>query len=322
MTEETADKSIVVWYPSSYIPDIRELTSLYLYHDQTLLYRFKLLSMDYEKLKNSVSSTLLSTSGLQAAVAYDDMLKVLAKEKVIRLLRVGDFSKLYIPKNKAVRETIKSIFDRLQTPNGMLPTERTFGVLISYIVSKYFRCPLISDDTVLRSLDNQVKSPDVLSTLLVQSTICQLALPDVRAVHVDDLLKARAELQDELLEFRAGILKLTWLLHQQVQNKKDFEEIRQEANTLTNTVIKGSLLSLENRMRQHKNKRIRRMLFGTGKVLVEAVKLFLPGGTVEKMISGGKSLFQLATELDSAKPPEDQVATYLYRLRGKFRIKS
>jgi len=144
-------------------------------------------------------------------------------------------------------------------------------------------------------------------------------LPDVRAVSVDNLLEARNELKDELLEFRAGILKLTWLLHHQIQNRTDLEEIRHEADVLTNTVIKGSVLSLENRMRQHKNKRIRRMLFGTGRVLVEAAKLFLPGGAAEKLIAGGKSLFQLATELDSAKPPEDQIATYLYRLRGKFK---
>ena len=155
--------------------------------------------------------------------------------------------------------------------------------------------------------------------MLAQSVICQLALPDVKAVHVGDILEARRELRDELLEFRAGILKLTWLLHQRVQNKNDLEEIRHEANTLVNTVIKGSLLSLENRMRQHKKKAVRRLLLGTGKVMVEATKIFLPGGATEKMISGGKSLFQLATELENSKPPEDQIATYLYKLKGKFR---
>ena len=158
----------------------------------------------------------------------------------------------------------------------------------------------------------------VLSEVLAESAISQLALPDIRIVYVEDLLEARVELKDELLEFRAGILKLTWLLHQHVQNKNDLEQIRQEANTLTNTVIKGSLLSLENRMRQHKKKTIRRMLFGTGRVFVEATKLFLGAGAAEKMISGGKSLLQLATEVDGTKLPEDQVATYLYKLKGKL----
>ena len=88
---------------------------------------------------------------------------------------------------------------------------------------------------------------------------------------------------------------------------------------LANTIIRGSLLSLENGMRQHKKINIRRMLFGTGRVLVDATKLFFGSGAAEKMIAGGKSFLQMATEIDNVKPPEDQIATYLYKLKGKFK---
>jgi hypothetical protein len=158
-----------------------------------------------------------------------------------------------------------------------------------------------------------------LSEVLATTAIAQLALPEIRPSHVDDLLEARTALRDELLEFRAGILNLTWLLHQQIKGENDLTEIRQEADMLVSTKIKAAMLSLEHRMRQHENKRIRRMLFGTGRVLVDAAKLLLPGGWQEKLITGGKALLQTATEINSSNPPEDQVATYLYKLKRQFK---
>ena len=71
-------------------------------------------------------------------------------------------------------------------------------------------------------------------------------------------------------------------------------------------------------MRQHENRRIRRMLFGTGRVLVDAAKMFLPGGWQEKLLAGGKTLLQTATEIDGARPAEDQIATYLYKLKRRL----
>lgn len=330
MAEETTDKSIVVWHPSLVyrVPDVREWTSLCLYHDQILLRTFL---FDVEEEHDSFLDFWLTKPGSRERFSFINSVRLLAEQNVIRLIKPEEFTqvtdfnmvnKVHIPNGlehrfeKFFKQNITKIKDNLDM---ILEGIDITDAVISSITSKLYHYPLVTNDASLQSPTHKIMSPQVLSEILAQSAICQFALPDVRTIHVEDLLEARNELKDELLEFRAGILKLTWLLHQQVQNKNDLEQIRQEADALVNTVIKGALLSLENRMKQHKKKAVRRLLFGTGKVIVEATKLFLPGGFQEKMIAGGKSLLQMATEIDSEKPPEDQIAAYLYKLMGKFK---
>ncbi|HUU18782.1 MAG TPA: hypothetical protein VMW72_16650 [Sedimentisphaerales bacterium] len=333
MSEETTNKSIVVWHPSlTYaVPDIREWTSLCLFHDQVVLYH---LFFATEAEPTPFLEFWQTRQDSKERLAFIDGIQFLAKHNVIRLITLEEISpvltdvlkvhKVRIPPvlterfRNFVNANIKEVEDVVNKEGKVLEALDINDAIMSCLASMAYQYPLVTNDVDLQDPSN-MKQAETLSEVLAQSAICQLALPDVRAVHAEDVLEARTELEDELLEFRAGILKLTWLLHHQIKNKDDLEQIRHEADTLTNTKIKGSLLSLENRMRQHKKKRIRRMLFGTGRVLVEATKLFLPSGAAEKMISGGKGLLQLATELDSAKPPEDQVATYLYKLKGKLK---
>ncbi|MHC4399087.1 MAG: hypothetical protein ACYTG0_05340 [Planctomycetota bacterium] len=84
------------------------------------------------------------------------------------------------------------------------------------------------------------------------------------------------------------------------------------------TKTKGALLSLEHRIKKHEKKRIKRLLMGTARVLFSAAKVFLPGGWREKMVSGSKGIFQLATELDDRRPPADQIASFLYQVKKRF----
>lgn len=186
---------------------------------------------------------------------------------------------------------------------------------ISVCASIYNKCPLVTNEPILPRRHKLADSTEHLSAVLSKMAISQLALPEVRPVHVHDLLEARSALRDELLEFRAGIRKLTWLLHQQVKGENDLNEIRREADVLVRTVIEGAVMSLENRMRDYDGKRWRRMLFSKARVLVKAAKMFVPGTLQEKLIALGKTTLGLATEKDSAKPPEDQIATYLYKLK-------
>lgn len=340
MSEENTEKSIVVWHPRSIraIPDAREVTSLCLFHDRVVLCSF-LCTKDREFQKRLLS-TWQGKPEYEERIVFINKIEFLARQNVIRLIPADEFVSVqndFAKSGKAIlpiellnrfRNFVKIGCAGIKNKDDgeqyakMVEALDLSEEIVSYQASSAYNHPIITNEIYLRDSYNKTASTETLTERLAQSAICQLALPDVRAIHVDDLLDARKELKDELLEFRAGILKLTWLLHQQIQNKNDLEQIRHEADTLVDTVIKGSLLSLENRMKQHKKKTIRRMLLGTGKVLVEATKLFLPSGAAEKMISGGKGLLQLAAEIDSAKLPEDQVATYLYKLRGKLRAES
>jgi len=333
MAEEMTDKSIVVWHPNLVyaVPDVSEWTSICLFHDQVVLCSPFLRT---ETESNPFLVCFETRSDSKEMFALIDKIQLLTKHKIIRLITPEEFNQQVVMDLHKVREPciphgLVKRFSQFVDQNlkGTKVEQDTAlealdlcGAMMSCLTSEAYLYPLVTSDINLQDHPN-TQPIETLSDILARSAICQFALPDVRAVHVEDLLEVRNELKDQLLEFRVGILKLTWLLHQQIKNKNDLKQIRQEADALTDTVIKGSLVSLENRMRQHKNKRIKRMLFGTGKVLVEAAKLFLPGGVTEKMIATGKSFLQMATELDSVKPPEDQVAAYLYKLKGKLKAK-
>jgi hypothetical protein len=208
---------------------------------------------------------------------------------------------------------VKGVLLKVEVFGQLLRHTYAQMVLTSYLHSQAHAFPMTVSNTVLPQ--STAQPADVLTELLAQAAIAQLVLPNITVIAADDLLDVRTKLRDELLSFQEGILNLSWLLHEQVRNSGDLKMLRREADMLVNTKIKAAVLSLEHRMQQHENKRIRRMLFGTGRVLVDAAKMFLPGGIQEKLVAGGKALLQTATEIDSAKPPEDQVATYLYKLK-------
>lgn len=345
MSEDNTGESIVIWHPSCAlptVPDDRELTSLCLLHDKVILTSFGLFGVQPDDQERAFQ-ILLKRPYPYEATAFIKKVQFLVKHQVITLEsktpykftcssegqiigKIGNEQQQIQPPDSLATRFVVSAFNAFLTVlnnRELKDTDReeladSTYEMVSYSIARFHKYPFVTSDRNLKVLDDNPESGKMLTEILAQSSIYQLALPDIRATHAEDILEARFQLIDELLEFRAGILKLTYLLHQQVQNKNDLEEIRQEANILTSTIIKGSLLSLEGRMRQHKTKTIRRMLFGTGRILVEATKLFFPAGTAKKMISGGKSLLQLATEIDNATPPEDQVATYLYRLKGKL----
>jgi hypothetical protein len=243
---------------------------------------------------------------------FVNTLEVLQNEGIVQIVTLSNYP--YVSRGTLTLEERRSIDDHAESFGVKAFADRQ-EAMASYAYSREHNHPLVTECFPLHMTTGPSTSSRQMCDILARSAICQLALPGVEPAQVDDLLEARSSLRDELLEFRAGILRLTWLLHQQIRNKNDLDEIRQEADVLVDTEIKAALMSLENRMRKHKDKRIRQMLFGTGRVLVDAAKLFLPGGIQEKLMAGGKSLLQLATEIDSVKPPEDQIAIYLYKLK-------
>ncbi len=338
MMADASDKSVVVWWPNLHlgVPDPAEWGSLCLWYDKVFLCPpdMYLVShaqgdktglsvgrqLGYDKhLLDSLRSVVEETS------AFRNTITQMSEAGIIQFF---DFRALDLNREAMMHlpawfwEWIGEPIPTEGTDSGTLYRRIAGGLYeeayindISHIIFCLQRkFPLYtSNNTTTRS--TAMETIERLSTTLATTAISQLALPQVRPAHVDDLLEARTALKDELLEFRAGILNLTWLLHQQVKGTNDLSEIRQEADMLVNTKIRAAVLLLEHRMQQHENKRIRRMLFGTGRVLVDAAKMFLPGGWQEKLVAGGKALLQTATEIDSAKPPEDQIATYLYKLK-------
>ena len=315
MSKEKADESIVVWHPSSSVPDAREWASLCLFNDRIVIFYacgIQAGKAFYENVISKTDGVHKTASGATKQINEDNRnaivchnflrtLEVLERENVVRIITHEEVHKMPSQFLTWSSEVFNSVM--LQAGHGPAAVE----TLISLGLSRYYSCPFISDYISLRE---DMAKAEILLQVLAKCTICQLALPDVRAFHVEDILEARTELKDQLVEFRNGMRDLTWYLYLPAKNRNEIDEIRQDANVLVNTKIAAALMALERRIRQHKKKRIRRMLFSTSRVLIDAGMF--------SCVSLGKTLLRIAGEIDNVKPPEDQVATYLYRLKERL----
>ncbi|MBN1508026.1 MAG: hypothetical protein JW955_14335, partial [Sedimentisphaerales bacterium] len=302
------------------LPDWAVWTSLCLYHDQVVVCNWP-LGITRKVLKEVAAAldgraTQSLAPGIPELAATTDMPSVEAGIKFVDMLDTLDREAIIDANSWEWARRLRSGFNTV-TQREMYdvleahPHVSTEHAMLAYAISHEQGYPIALDCAPPRGADAPKELAEYLNATLAQSAICQLALPDVKAIKADDLLEARAALKDELLEFRAGIRSLTWLLHQQLRGSRDLHDVQREADTLVNTKVAGALMSLENRMRQHKSKRIRRMLLGTGRTFA-ALATF-------SWASLGKAILTMAGEIDTAKPPHDQVATYLYGLKKKLR---
>jgi hypothetical protein len=339
-----SDKYTAMWWPNLYrgAPEPSEWASLCLWYDQITLTTTastiaraegsSMLIASYPEAFPRSQRLCLDSEGRPTFVELPTRALAVFVDAVSRLSRAGVIVPLASPKPLSgdfpdLDFPEPSVYAIVKTRRSSLGKDRLRAlqywcgvreVMVALMASQDSGLPLILDGTPRTRRLGSCSSAEQLSDVLGTTAISQLALPRIGTTHVDDLLEARDRLKDELLEFRAGVLSLTWLLYQQVKNKNDLNEVRQEADVLVNTTIKAAVMSLETRMRQHENKRIRRMLLATGRVLVEAAKMFLPSTWQERLIAGGKTLVQTATEIDSVKPPEHQVAAYLCKLKRQL----
>lgn len=317
-------KSVVAYYSSFVIEDPRLLTSLCLYHDNILL---------FSRQKPEETLQTLRLKAEEDASFKDELIRLerflakslptLSNGGLIRVVTAEDCDKIFpesgqLPINANILKKIMGL-DSVQ--NSKTRKGMTVGELIrsinAYSVAKRYAIPLVGSFSPHSEIPftTQTSKISSIASLLAHSAITQLALPDIVAYEPEDILLIKETLKEELDEFRVGILDLTWLLRHAVKNGNDFVEIKHEAEFLVNTKIKAALLSLETRMRQHRDGRMRRMLFGASRIFINGVKLFLPGSASEVLVGAGKSLFQLAVEMDTVKQPENQIASFIYELK-------
>jgi hypothetical protein len=326
MVDEATDKSAVVWFPTNEhftsLPDPTVWASLCLYHDQVIVCSWplgierKVLEQIGAVLQGDVGQSLApgirelaaatDLASIKAGIKFMDMLDVLEREGVVDA-KSWEWARRVHSTGGYETVTREEMYDVTEAH----PQVSLEHALLAYAIAHEQGYPIAVDCLASCEAIDPQRSPEHLDAMLAQSAICQLALPGIEAVHADDLLGARAALADELLEFRAGIRRLTGLLHRQIKESRDLHEIRREADVLVATEIKGALMSLENRMRKHENNRIRKMILRSAPVLVDA-------GTFS-WVSLAKVILTIMGVIDSVKPPADQVATYLYGLKRKLR---
>jgi len=155
-----------------------------------------------------------------------------------------------------------------------------------------------------------------VATFLSHKTLQKLVLPELRAYQTEDILEARLKLKAELQEFRAGILELVWLLHQQHDISGDLRGLGADCEILIETKIAGAVLSLEQAIASHKNKKIRRMLKVAGGALLELGKSIVAPSLPGLLMGGSGGLLKVAESMDT-QLPKIQIASFLYKIREK-----
>jgi hypothetical protein len=323
------NKSTVIYFPDSIIHDPGTLTSLCLFHDQIILFfpddpveTITLLKKRYDSKKPLLRKKLMAYRYFLSGP-----LKVLEPEGILTVVTPKSFKNMF-PLAGNFEVASRMLQDIARTTFGKEYSNKWTSIVLRELLrtvmalgtAKRYKLPLVTDKHSLPHNTFQYSGQEValLSDILARSAITTLALPNLRTTDPEDILRAKDVLKNELIQFRIGVLDLTYLLRQNVNNRSDLIEITKEAEVIVNTKIKASLLDLENRISQSNDSRVKRLLFASSKIAFDIVKLFLPGGVPEKIIAGAKSLFQLATTIDEKTKPESQIAGFIYGLKTHY----
>ena len=157
--------------------------------------------------------------------------------------------------------------------------------------------------------------PEV-AAFLAQRTFERLVLPDLQAYHAEDILEARLKLKSELLEFRAGVRELVWLLHQQVDLSGDLRGLATECDILIDTKIAAAVSNLERSIAAHESKKIRRILKTMSGALLEVGKSLVSPTFAGILFGGSGAILKVVDGLE-ASAPAVQIASFIYKVREK-----
>ena len=186
-----------------------------------------------------------------------------------------------------------------------------------YSVSNVYNIPIFSISDK-RIIVNNKEYVDFLANSLAVKTICQLALPEMVTCNVEDILNARDILKDELIEFKSGILELSYILHHGIKNRNNFEEINSECEILVNTKVKAAVCSLENKIKKSRNRRIKNLILTGSKILLSGGNLLSLGSQGKELMENGLELVDSLKGISEFEKPEHKIATYVLNTRKQF----
>lgn len=332
----TQKQSSVIYGDSPFVEDMGVLTTLCLLHDEVLLFGSKPLD---EQLNDYWER---STARANAATAspVEQAFQVLLPEKVISFLAPSDVEERF-PGSDATElpgidgfETTEahgetSFVARIDAKNlnlvsrlviaGFKKGPRTVSSVIrdAALVSAAVQSqlPIVCEDAYVALAPTATRVSEVAS-FLAHRTFRKLALPELRAYHAEDILEARLKLKGELIEFRAGILELVWLLHQRSDLSADPKEIGRDCDVLIETKIAAAISSLEQAIAKHESRSIRRILKATGGALVELGKSLITPSMTGVLVGGSGALMKLSESIET-QTPSIQIASFVYKARER-----
>lgn len=340
------DKLKIIYEPSFIIDNPRILTSLCVFYDEVMLFNHQSIEKEKMKLEELKENNLMNHDDFSRLNFINGPLKILSQENILKVYDTESASKTFekiddieIGVSELKEENGKLLlkFNNLdinRVTNNLAQTvalaNRTNTKLVLtdfirlinvYSVAEVYDIPIFSTGINKKS---QVKIDErnyvnLLSENLAIMSICELALPEMITQDPEDILIAREKLKDELLEFKAGILELTYALHERINNDFSYNHLVNECSILVNTRIKSSLMSLESKMRQHKSKKIKNMIFLGTKLILSGGNIFACGKEAKDFIEGGMTFMDTLTSLQSLDKPEHKIASFALRLNKQLR---
>lgn len=326
MNKKKMNCNSVIYEPDFIILNNELLTSLCVYFDELILISNRSIDDELYRIKEN------KDSGYMVKKEYvNTVLKPLVQEGVITLydsneiceicpnsleIDLGDMEIKQV--EDAVHLDIKSLNDnRISRAmvEMLLKENCKVGDLVRlisvYSLSMEYNIPIIKN-----TIQKGRYGAQELSDLLAMKVLCKLAMPQITTTNCEDIIKIRKELKDELIEFRAGILDLTYLLYQSLKaTPNDKQNISQEIDMLVDTKINSAVLSLEHKLSDSKRSRVPNIILNGGKFLMSGALLALGIENQESTLSNGASFLQSVLDMKSLKnEPQDKIASYIVSL--------
>lgn len=329
------DKLSIIYEPHPYIRDLRLLTSLCIYYDDVKLFHHTEISDNYDEWLETQSEELNEfLTGPFDILSNEGFIDIYTPKKVGEIFPETNDLKVSI---NAVDQNEEGVILRIdKTQNDLTKTiissinpsitgksanvRDLIRAINLYSVASTYNIPILTNQNYIPSIGNGLTAEQkvrMVSDSLAMMTINRFALPELCAQNVEDIIVAREKLKDELIEFRSGILDLTYFLCKNL-NSDNVKDLHYECSLLVETKIKASIMSLEQAIIKNKNSKIKNLIFNTSKLIMTGGSIFLAGGSLKEVISNGASLLDISKDLIDTSIPEQRIASFTYRTNRLF----
>lgn len=331
-------KSQIIYEPSHLIEDPMILTTLCIMYDEVLLFNSRTIDEEIQLLETerpinaetrNISNKLEFIKGPLKILSSENIIKYYDPKKSIESFpKTGELDinlsvgtgegdgKLILTSKGEINNFTKDYFENFDTSiiTSLSDVSRYTAM---YSVAHSYQIPLLSFGNERKYIDDN-HYVDFLANSLAVKSICELGLPQLTTSNPEDIIIARESLKDELIEFKSGILDLSYFLHQATKSKDSIQDINREVNILVNTKIKSSVISLENKIKMNKNKRIRDIIISGGKILLSGGNLLTLGQSIKDITTNGLDLLDNLNNINGSDVPEHKIATYLLKTQKIF----
>ena len=331
------DKLKIIYSPSLIIKDPKILTTLCLLYDEVMLFNNDSIEEEVQILDELFQTGQVTNELIEKSKFISGPLETLSKESILRVYTPNLVKEVY-PESRKLEVDLKikdnyaecgriemfmakpnvNNFTQIILSNiALLPgvtVDELVRLLNIYSVAEAYDIPIINDGIHLQSKNYQ----RLLSDAVTLMSMCKFVLPGLTCDNPDTILEARYALKDELIEFRSGVLELTYLLHQRVNRNCTYEDLKFECSMLVNTKIKSSIMSLENKIKCHRNKKIKNLIITTAKLILSGGNLISCRNDIKDVLDGGNSFLDTLANAGGLEKPEHKIASFIIGINQKL----